>query len=183
MTTESKQPEAPENTGDILEVECLPKAAAQISLLALATYNFIFILLTLHGPYIFLYTRPNLVITAQGIDYDMGGLFPHLAAMIVALTLQTGLALLITMIVGILRRFFRNIDAFSVSFFSICGLQMLVYYEIYFPGKTDPAILQAFGSFSLSRALLAIFMVGSLLKIYAAKPVIKTIDSEKIQTD
>ena len=159
----------PETNGDC-EVQqptaCRPVA---ISLTALWFYNFFFILLSLHAPYRFLYMLPDLVITSQGLDYDMGGIFPHLGSAIAAAILQTGLAILITLVATIARLIFRRLDAFVVSFLSICGLQVLVYYRIYFDAKTDPAILSAFGPFTLSWLFLALFVVGAIFRLYRQK--------------
>ncbi len=135
------------------------------SFLALGFYNFAFILLTLHGPYMFLYMLPNLVMTSQGLDYDMGGIFPHVGASIAVLGLQGFIAFLITSIVCFTRLFYRRLDAFVISFISICGLQILVYLHLYVSGNTDPVILKAFGPFSISWVLLAIFVVASITHI------------------
>jgi hypothetical protein len=147
-------------------MECRPVA---ISLSALWFYNFFFILLSLHAPYRFIYMLPDLVITSQGLDYDMGGIFPHLGSAIAAAVIQTGLAILITAIATIARLIFRRLDAFVVSFLAICGLQVLVYYRIYFDAKTDPAILKAFGPFTTSWIFLALFVLGAIFRLYRQK--------------
>lgn len=136
-----------------------------VSFLALGFYNFAFILLTLHGPYMFLYMLPNLVMTSQGLDYDMGGIFPHVGASMAVLGLQGFITFVITSIVCFTRLFYRRLDAFVISFMSICGLQVLVYLHIYVSGNTDPVILKAFGPFSISWVLLAIFVVASITSI------------------
>ena len=145
------------------------KEPARISLTALWFYNFFFILLSLHAPYRFIYMLPDLVITSQGLDYDMGGIFPHLGSAIAAAVIQTGLAILITVVAAIARLIFRRLDAFVVSFLSICGLQVLVYYRIYFDAKTDPAILKAFGPFTTSWIFLALFVLGAIFRLYRQK--------------
>jgi len=147
----------------------IAKQSAAISLTGLWFYNFFFILLSLHAPYRFLHMLPNLVITSQGLDYDMGGIFPHLGSTIVAVVIQTGLAILITAIAAIARLIFRRLDAFVVSFLSICGLQVLVYYRIYFDAKIDPAILKAFGPFTVSWIFLVLFVLGSIFRLYRQK--------------
>lgn len=174
MTPEIQEKNEINQTGYESDSDCnlqqpVAKKPASISLTVLWFYNFFFILLSLHGPYCFLYMLPNLVITSQGLDYDMGGIFPHLGAAIAAAVIQTGLALLITAIAGVTRLIFRRFDAFVVSFLSICGLQVLVYHRIYFDARTDPAILEAFGPFTISWAFLALFIFGSILRLYRQK--------------
>lgn len=158
-----------ETNGDGRTQQQTERQPVAISLTALWFYNFFFILLSLHAPYCFLYMLPNLVIDSQGLDYDMGGIFPHLGAAIAATVIQTGLAILITAIAAIARLIFRRLDAFLVSVLSICGLQALVYYRIYFDPKTDPAILRAFGPFTASWLFLALFVAGAIFKLYRQK--------------
>ncbi len=164
------EPEAPEtNTHEQQNEKSDAEKPARISLTALWLYNFFFILLSLHAPYRFIYMLPDLVITSQGLDYDMGGIFPHLGAAIAAAVIQTGLAIMITVVAASARLIFRRLDAFVVSFLSICGLQVLVYYRIYFDAKTDPAILRAFGPFTTSWIFLALFVIGSIFRLYRQK--------------
>ncbi len=166
-TIKAAQPE--ENAGGQQNEKSDAAKPASISLTALGFYNFFFILLSLHAPYRFLHMLPNLVITSQGLDYDMGGIFPHLGSAIAAAVIQTGLALLITAVAAIARLIFRRLDAFVVSFLSICGLQVLVYHRIYFDARTDPAILEAFGPFTISWAFLALFIFGSIFRLHRQK--------------
>lgn len=164
-----KASQSEENTGGQQNEKPDAAQSARISLAALWFYNFFFILLSLHAPYRFIYMLPDLVITSQGLDYDMGGIFPHLGSAIAAAVIQTGLAFLITLIATIARLIFRRLDAFLVSFLSICGLQVLVYSRIYFDAKTDPAILKAFGPFTTSWTFLALFFLGSIFRLYRQK--------------
>ena len=165
------EPEAPEtNTHEQQNEKSDAEKPARISLTALWFYNFFFILLSLHAPYRFIYMLPDLVITSQGLDYDMGGIFPHLGAAIAAAVIQTGLAIMITVVAASARLIFRRLDAFVVSFLSICGLQVLVYYRIYFDAKTDPAILKAFGPFTTSWIFLALFVFGAIFRLYRQNP-------------
>ncbi len=164
-----KAEQAKENADGQQNEKSDTEGPARISLTTLWFYNFFFILLSLHAPYRFIYMLPDLVITSQGLDYDMGGIFPHLGSAIAAAVIQTGLAILITGVAAIARLIFRRLDAFVVSFLSICGLQVLVYYRIYFDAKTDPAILKAFGPFTTSWIFLALFILGTICKIYRQK--------------
>ncbi len=141
----------------VLEAAAPPRP---ISFFRLGIYNFFFILLTLHGPYMFLYMLPNLVITSQGLEYDMGGIFPHLGASIAILGFQGMLAFGLTASICIIRYIYRRMDAFTASFISLCGLQAIVYYQIYF--KTDAAILAAITPFRISLVFLVLFAASSL---------------------
>ncbi len=167
MEPEKTEPE--ENNGSLnqserAEMRQIVLEAAEpprpISFFRLGIYNFFFILLTLHGPYMFLYMLPNLVLTPQGLEYDMGGIFPHLGASIAILGFQGILALGLTLLICTIRWLYRRVDAFTASFLSLCGLQPLVYYQVYF--KTDPAILAVMMPFRISLLFLALFAAGSL---------------------
>ena len=147
-------------------------APRPISFTMLGFYNFSFILLSLHGPYVFLYILPNLVMTSQGLDYDMGGIFPHLGAAIAVFGFQAILAFGLTTLICCIRFFYRRLDALLVSFLAICGLQVRVYYQVYF--KTDPDILAAIKPFNISLAFLGLFILGSLTWLKFRKaPLIK----------
>ncbi|HNX74394.1 MAG TPA: hypothetical protein PLM07_13600 [Candidatus Rifleibacterium sp.] len=143
-------------------------APRPISFVRLGFFNFSFILLTLHGPYIFLYMLPNLVMTSQGLDYDMGGIFPHLGAAIAIFGFQGMLAFGLTTLICCIRFFYRRLDAFLISFIAICGLQVRVYYQVYF--KTEPAILAAIKPFNISLGFLGLFVIGTLAWLKFRKP-------------
>lgn len=164
-TAPEKQTQQPDDGQPEAEQAIETGPAKPVSFMALGFYNFAFILLTLHGPYMFLYMLPNLVMTPQGLDYDMGGIFPHVGASIAVSGLQGFITFVITTIVCIARLFYRRLDAFVISFMSICGLQVLVYMHIYVSGNVSPSILQAFGPFSTSWVLLAIFLAASVAQI------------------
>lgn len=153
-----------------------------MSLSGLTVYCFFFILLTLHKPYVFLYLRPNLIITSNGLEYDMGGLFPHLGAAMAVFGVQLFATFAIVIVIGIMQLLFRRINAFSIAFYSICGLQALVYHAIYFSEKNDPAILRAFGPFSISWLFLALFIIGSL-RVILARPTGKPDGEQTVQAD
>jgi hypothetical protein len=138
------------------------------SLSRLFMYIFLFILFTLHGPYCYLFMRENLVLLADGsIDYDMGGLFPFTAVMVQALVFQAFAAFIVFVLACVARQRSSATpgSVMTVAFLSMLGLQVIVYYNIYFDPITDPKIIQARSVYSTSWLFLALFSLYSIIRI------------------
>jgi hypothetical protein len=131
----------------------------------LFAYAFFGILLTLHAPYIFLGMAPDLIVSGDGLIYDMGGIFPHLGIAIISFFFQSITALGLYVFVSILKRLFKQINPFRILFLCILGLNAIIYHRIYFSGYIKPEILQRMLPFSLSWTFLAIFIALSLYSL------------------
>lgn len=148
-------------------------------------YILIFIILTLHSPYMFLLIRDRLVLRPDGfVDYDMGGLFPYSAAAVMALLHLIGISALIFIVVTVVKYFIRSMNGILASLILIISAQGAVYYKIYLSPDTNPAILKNLGNFQTSLWLLAIFSFLSLLKILwpKKKPQSENSDCEKTES-
>ncbi|OGK11327.1 MAG: hypothetical protein A2W80_04945 [Candidatus Riflebacteria bacterium GWC2_50_8] len=140
----------------------------QPSLFRLFMYIFLFILFTLHAPYCYLIMREKLVVLADGsLEYDVGGIFPFTAVMVQALFFQAFAAFIVFVLACIDRQ--RSSaspgSVMTVAFLSMLGLQVIVYYNIYFDRFTDPRIIQARSIYSTSWLYLALFSLYSVVRI------------------
>ncbi len=128
----------------------------------LFSYTFLAILLTLHSPYIFLGMSPYLIVNGNGLEFDMGGIFPHLGLAIMSFIFQTITAVGLYIAVSILKWLFNEINSLRILFLSILGLNAVIYHRIYLSGYVKPEILERMGPFTISWVFLAIFIVLSI---------------------
>jgi len=99
----------------------------------------------------------------------LSGVFSGIGILFHVLFYQLLVILVSFTLLFLLRSLYKAFNMFRVIFISITGFTALLYADIYFPGRTDPHILELTGWPWKSWAIWAIFILGSVWHLRVRK--------------